>query len=326
MTNTPSPEPGRSRSRRDDEITELLRGAIDLHCHSGPSVMPRAIDHVEALQEAAAAGFEAILFKDHYYSVTPVAEMLARHYAHLNVKLLSGVALNNTVGGLNRYAVDHAFRLGGRIIWMPTFSAENHLAHHREDKDFNKKFPTTKQQMLAPTPLRVTGGDGRLLDEVMPILDLIAEHDGVLSSGHLHVSEIWPLFEEAKRRGVGRLLVNHPTFVVDASLEDMARLVGMGAYLEHSVCMFVEGSKFKFFDPPTLKALISAGTIERTILGSDLGQVGNPRPVEGFRSVIGMCLDMGYSHAEIRQMVSTNAARLFGLEIAKGAQPSVAGG
>src|SRR3546814_4491017 len=87
----------------------------------------------------------------------------------------------------------------------------------------------------------------------------------------------------------------------------------MGAYVEHSICMFVEGSKFKFYDPETLDALIKAGTLDRTILGSDLGQVGNPHPVDGFRAVIGTCLDLGYGEDDIRKMVSTNAARLFGL-------------
>ena len=143
---------------------------------------------------------------------------------------------------------------------------------------------------------------------------MIAESDIVLSSGHLHISEIWPLFEEAKRRGVKRLLCNHPTYVVDASLDDMRQLVRMGAYMEHSMCMFVPGSKFKFYDPPELQAMISAGTVDKTILGSDLGQIGNPRLVDGFKNVIETCLDLGYSEAEVRKMVSTNAADLIGLE------------
>ena len=35
--------------------------------------MPRRLDHLEALQEASAAGMRAVLFKDHYYTATPVA-------------------------------------------------------------------------------------------------------------------------------------------------------------------------------------------------------------------------------------------------------------
>jgi microsomal dipeptidase-like Zn-dependent dipeptidase len=135
----------------------------------------------------------------------------------------------------------------------------------------------------------------------------------VLSSGHLHISEIWPLFDEAKRRGVKRLLCNHPSYVIDATLEDMTRLAGMGVYLEHSMCMFAENSKFRFYEPSKLRAMIEAAGVDHTILGSDLGQVGNPRLVDGFLSVIEICLDLGYSEAQVRKMVSTNAAELVGL-------------
>jgi len=101
--------------------------------------------------------------------------------------------------------------------------------------------------------------------------------------------------------------------VIDAGHDDIKRLAAMGAYIEHSVCMFIEGSKFKSYEPDQLKALIEAGTLERTILGSDLGQVGNPTPVTGFRSVIRMCLDIGFRPAEIKRMISGNPLRLLGL-------------
>lgn len=290
----------------------LMQGAIDLHCHSGPSVMPRYCDHHEAMHEASEAGLRALLIKDHYYSVTPVTEMLNKHFKHLNVQLLSGVPLNNQSGGLNIYAVEHGIALGAKLVWMPTFSSANHIAHHKSDANF--KFPKSEKRMMASTPLSVLDADGKLLPEVGPILDMIADNDVVLSSGHLHISEIYPLFEEAKKRGVKRLLTNHPTYIVDADLDDIRRLVAMNVYIEHSMCMFAENSKFKFYDPETLRSLIEAGTVERTILGSDLGQAGNPTIAEGFRNVIEICLDLGYSEAEVRKMTSTNAAELMGLD------------
>ena len=289
----------------------LLKGAIDLHCHSGPSVMPRYFDHYEAMQEASEAGVRALLIKDHYYSATPVTEVLNKHFSHLKVTLLSGVPLNNQSGGLNIYAVEHGIALGAKLVWMPTFASKNHIAHHKADADF--KFPKSKKAMLQPKPLTDVDDQGKLLEEVLPILDMVAEHDVVLSSGHLHISEIWPLFEEAKRRGVKRLLCNHPTYVIDATLEDITRLANMDVYIEHSMCMFAENSKFRFYQPDKLQAMIEAGTVDRTILGSDLGQVGNPRLVDGFLSVIEICLDLGYSEADVRKMVSTNAAELVGL-------------
>ncbi len=296
-------------------IESLLEGAIDLHCHSGPSVMDRRIDHIEVLLEAASVGMGALLIKDHYYSATPITELLNKHFAKLGVLLLSGVPLNNTVGGLNHYAVDHGVKLGARLVWMPTFSAKNHIDHHNKDKDFDKKFPITKEKMLAPTPLTVLDEEGRLKDEVKFIVDLIAEADIVLSAGHLHLSEIWPLFEYAQTVGVKRLLVNHPSYLIDATLDEMRALTAMGVYLEHSICMFIPGSKFHFYAPDELDAMIKAGGVDKTILGSDLGQVGNPTPVEGFRNVIATCLDLGYTPDEIRRMVSLNAQHLLGLNL-----------
>lgn len=294
---------------REQMIGKLLVGAIDLHCHSGPSVMPRRLNHVEAIREAEAAGMRAILFKDHYYSVSPVAELL-KETLKPKLELLTGVPLNNTVGGLNPYAVEHGFKLNARLVWMPTFSAANHIRHsHR------KNYLATKEAMLKPKGLTIVTDTGELLDEVKVILDQIAQYDAVLSAGHLHISEIWPLFDEAGKRGVTRLLVNHPTFLIDASLSDITELANMGAMLEHSSCMWagVQNKSGKY-TAEGLNSLIEAGGVDHTIIGSDLGQEGNPTPVEGLRHVIGMCLDLGYGETDIRKMISGNAARLVGLD------------
>lgn len=294
---------------REERIGKLLVGAVDLHCHSGPSVMPRRLNHVEAIREAEAAGLRAVLFKDHYYSVSPVAELLKETMAP-KIELLTGVPLNNTVGGLNPYAVEHGFKLNARLVWMPTFSAANHIRHsHR------KNYLATRDVMLKPKGLTVVTDTGELVDDAKIILDQIAQYDAVLSAGHLHISEIWPLFDEAKKRGVKRLLVNHPTFLIDASLSDIKELSAMGAMLEHSCCMWagVQNKSGKY-TPEGLDALIKAGGVDNTIIGSDLGQEGNPTPVEGLRHVVGMCLDLGYGETEIRKMVGGNAARLMGMD------------
>ncbi|MGZ3410554.1 MAG: DUF6282 family protein [Xanthobacteraceae bacterium] len=290
-------------------IDRLMRGAIDLHCHSGPSVMPRALNHVDAIREAQAAGMHAVLFKDHYYSVTPVVELLKETMPDLHITLLSGVPLNNTVGGFNPYAVEHGIKLGAKIIWMPTFSSANHLRH-----EHHHTILPTKSKMLRPTGLTVVTEKSELKEELKPILDQIAENDIVLSAGHLHVSEIFPLFEEAKKRGVKRMLVNHPTFVIDASLSDIKELAGMGAYIEHSFCMFINETYNKKFTSAQLKQLIDVAGVDRTILGSDLGQINNPRPVAGFRAVIQLCLGLGYSEDDIRKMISLNCCALVGLD------------
>ena len=90
----------------------------------------------------------------------------------------------------------------------------------------------------------------------------------------------------------------------------------MGAYIEHSLCMFVKMSRSARnpVPPEALDELIRAGTVDRTILASDLGQRGNDHPVLGFRNVIKVCLDLGYSDEDIRKMISLNPLRLLGME------------
>jgi hypothetical protein len=300
-------------AKLEDRISRLLVGAVDLHCHSGPSVMARDLNHIEAMQEASAAGFRAMLIKDHYYSATPITEMLNQAYGHLKITMFSGVPLNNAVGGFNKHAVDHGIALGAKLVWLPTFSSKNHI-----DSPYGIRagFPHTTKKMIPFDPLTPLDANGRVKDEVKEILDLIAQNDVILAGGHLHISEIFPVFEEAKKRGVKRLMVNHPSFIVGASHDDIRRLVTMGAYIEHSLCMFIKVPKRKRdpFPPEDLDKLIQSGTVDRTILASDLGQRGVDHPVAGFRNVIRICIDLGYSDEDIRKMVSHNALDLLGME------------
>jgi hypothetical protein len=122
------------------------------------------------------------------------------------------------------------------------------------------------------------------------------------------------VFEEAQRRGVKRLVFTHPEDIVDASLNDVQGIAAMGAFVEHSLCMFLNGSKFKSCEEEDLRKQIDEASPDKTILCSDLGQVGTFSPLEGFRRGIKLCMDLGYDDEDIRKMVSTNAARALGID------------
>ncbi len=158
--------------------------------------------------------------------------------------------LNNVVGGFNPYAVEHTAAMGGKIVWFPTLAAENHL---RWEKTSNWVHPASTQKMRPATGIPVLNPDKTVRDDVKEVIDVIARNDMVLASGHLHVSETWLVFEEAKRRGVNRIVLTHPEDIVDASMNDVAGIAKMGAYVEHSLCMFIEGSKFKTCESADLK-------------------------------------------------------------------------
>ncbi|WP_417809886.1 hypothetical protein [Thioclava sp.] len=87
----------------------------------------------------------------------------------------------------------------------------------------------------------------------------------------------------------------------------------MGAFAEHSLAFFAEGSKFRNRTEDELRAFIDCVGPERTILCSDLGQTGTITPLEGLRRGIATCLALGYSDADVRLMVATNAAQVIGL-------------
>ena len=270
--------------------------------------MPRILDHHEALMDAAEAKFQALLYKDHFYPGMSHAKILEKLVPDSGVKLFSGLALNNASGGINPHAVDHAIRLGAKIIWMPTLSARNHLASEEA-----KSFPKTAQRMLDATPLSVLGDNGKLTDETKQVLDLIAEGDIILAGGHLHVSELAILFEEARRRGVKKMLVNHPTYIIGCSDDDIADLVGLGAHIEHSICMFVPGRAEKH-DAGDIARLVKVAGVDRTCFCSDLGLTQGPKPVNGYRMILDKMLNLQMSKADIKKLVSTNAAGLLNLQ------------
>src|ERR687893_2396954 len=111
----------------DERVDDLLIGAIDPHVHSGPSIAARSLDHLELAREASKAGFAAVVTKDHDYSGVMTAALIAKHFPELTTKVYSGIVLNNVVGGLNPYAVEHTAAMGGKIVWLPTLTAANHM-------------------------------------------------------------------------------------------------------------------------------------------------------------------------------------------------------
>lgn len=299
-----------ARDSRASEVNELLVGAVDLHCHSGPAAMPRVLDHHDAMMDCAAAGFKALLYKDHYYLGVPHAVILEKLFPDTGVRLFSGLALNNANGGINPHAVDHAASIGAKIIWMPTISAANHISQLSGQ---GKTFPKTQRKMLDPIPLSTLDANGSISDAARACLDIVAEADIILAGGHLPAAELHLLFDEARRRGVKKMLVNHPTYVVGCTDEDIRSLVAAGAYIEHSICMFADGKANKF-TPNELVRLINVAGVDRTILSSDLGLLDNPRPVDGFRQIVRMLLNLQFSRSDIRQLISSNAAGLLNFE------------
>jgi hypothetical protein len=294
-------------------IDRVLEGAIDLHCHSGPSPFPRRIDHAEAARYADGLKFRAVVVKSHHHNtVMDVRAMAPWSLDGVRTELFGGVALNSHVGGLNLHAVELSLQLGGKIVWFPTISAGQHIDHYAGNPDL--KFPKATVKLSPPGRLSILDDDGNVKEVVRSILGAIKEADGVVACGHMAPDHIRALLTAAVEMGITKLLVNHPEYVIEAGADAIVGFAAQGAVIEHSLCMYDDESSFYHWDVSELVKWIELVGPERTSLGSDLGQMHNPLPTEAYRKICGALLDSGVTEADVRMMVAGNPARLLSLD------------
>lgn len=293
----------------DHEVTDLLVGAVDLHVHPAPSPFTRRLGLLQAAQQASAAGFRGLIVKSHHHSMVTDVLAVSDAVGGLPLPVYSGVALNNQVGGINPAAVELALNLGGRIVWFPTISSGQHICVHNEEL----KFPRTAKPFRKDTPTRVLDDDGKVLPEVHDVLDLILSAGAILSGGHMGVEELDAVVRAAAAKGIEKIIISHPNFVIGAAPDLCAEWVRFGVKFEHELCMYDDRSSFYHWELETMLEYIKATGVHSSMIGSDLGQAGNPFPVQAYRRIVRALLDRGVSHEDVRTLVSTNPAGLLGV-------------
>jgi hypothetical protein len=273
-----------------------LAGAIDIHVHTLPDDRPRSLDAVEAARQAQAASMRAIVLKNHYESTAGLA-YLARTLVP-GIEVFGGIDLNLTVGGINPAAVEHMTKVTGgfgRVVWMPTFDSENQVRFSGESRPF----------------VSVSRG-GELLPEVREVIALIAAHDLVLATGHSSAEEVLMLLREGQQQGVEHMVVTHAMNApIQMSVQQMQEAARLGAFLEFvgSTPLSADaGARYDRF----AEAIRAIGP-EFCILSTDLGQAGNPVPVDGFAGFLDAMRARGFSAQDIDRMAKENPARLLGL-------------
>ena len=228
-----------------------------------------------------------------------------------SIEVFGGVALNSQVGGLNPHAADLAFKMGGRIVWFPTISSKAHLCHSEQDESIRAHF--VPRGVMESEEVDILGPDGDLVPEVRQILQIAKDADGNVSSGHMAPDRVIAMLELAHEMGLTKLVVSHPNYIIEADKNtDAQRMVELGAVIEHSIGMFLDDGRY--FEFEELVDWINAVGPEHTSLGSDLGQVGNPLPMDAYVHICEKLLDSGFSERDLRTMVVTNPARLLGIE------------
>ena len=214
-----------------------------------------------------------------------------------DITLIGGVALDYEVGGLNPAAVESTAKMGGRVVWMPTYSAR---ADH-ERKGLNGGI-----SLLDDT--------GQLVPEVFAILEQVKAHDMLLATGHISTTESMALVAEARNHGINRVVVTHATtmaFWNGLTVEEMKTLASMGAYIEH--CLHVMMPLTNRMPPKELAETMSAIGLENCIISSDFGQDFHPTPAEGLRMGVATLLQSGMEEVEVGLLVKDNPSRLLGI-------------
>jgi hypothetical protein len=291
-----------------DGAWAALGGAIDLHVHVAPDVIPRRIDDLDLAGDFLACGLKGFALKSHYFPTAERAAVVTK--AVPGIAVYGTLALNHSVGGLNPVAVELAGRSGCRIVWMPTVDAANEA--HRGGHGTTLPFWAAIQRELAatgitPPPLSVLDDEGCLVENARTCLELVAKYDMILATGHLSRREIFALVRSAREVNVQKIVVTHAEFPSqDLSPDEQAALADEGAMIEHCFTTF----HTRKADWSTVLESINRVGAERSLLSTDLGQAINPPVTKGFGMFAQTLLDAGCTPAEVSRMAVANPGDL----------------
>ena len=173
-------------------MKELHKGAYDLHIHSAPDLLPRKMDDLEMAQRAIAAGMKGFAIKSHYFCTAERAATARKLYPACNA--IGTISLNSSVGGINPFAVDMAGRAGAKLVWFPTVDAEHEAAHLAAAPEGKLPFwAKIKMDMKAEgmeAPLYNAVKNGKLTEEAVAVLDVIAKYNMILRRAHVSHEEL----------------------------------------------------------------------------------------------------------------------------------------
>jgi len=291
------------------EEYEILRGAIDMHIHANPDITKKPQDEYEVAIQAREVGYRGIVLKQATFYNAGTALMLRRLVP--GIEIGTGIVLNHWVGGLNPEAVFCALTLGAKIVWMPTY----HSAFHFQvvGRAMPRSAPAEMQER------RVQGihisQDGKLLPQVEEICEMIAAKDAILATGHLNMEEIEILVAAAIKKNVKKILITHAEeYCPRLSVEQQAKLVKMGAFIEHCFagCMHTAQAKFPCTPEMVVQGIRRTGA-DRCVISTDFGQMVNPLPIEGMRMYVHTLLRLGVKEGDIDVMLRKNPAELLGI-------------
>lgn len=286
----------------------LLVGAIELHCHSSPSIFARKQTDWELIEEIKAAGMAGALIKSHESSTADRTALIRDREAGLHI--YGGLVCNYFTGGLSAFAVDAAIRLGAKCIWMPTVSSQAHYDHFAGAK--TKLFESEEPIAQPDTGLKIIDDADRLLPEVRQIIELIARADVILATGHLSPKEVSLLTHEALKQGVGKVLIQHADMgITPVPLDMQIELAREGALIEK--CYLACSPDFRDLSVGQMVDTMRRIGFDSCVMVSDHGQAHNPPPIRALSDFVGSVLAEAVAEKDVTKMVAGTPLQLLNI-------------
>jgi hypothetical protein len=269
------------------------------------------MNDLEMAQRIIKAGMKGYAIKSHYFCTSERAALINELYPQCHT--IGTITLNNSVGGINPSAVEMAGRSGAKLVWFPTCDGAYEQSHVFSG-DPNKKLPywaqivlDMKAEGIVAPPISILK-NGKLTDETIQVLEIIAKYNMILATAHLSHEEVFMLVKEAKNRKVERIIATHVDFPTTFySIEEQRELVQLGAVMEHCYTTFATGK----IDFDTTVAQIKAVGAAHVVLGTDLGQKTALYPDEGLLIFAEKLLEAGISETDIEKMTVHNNTALL---------------
>lgn len=283
---------------------ELLKGVSDIHLHAAPDSKARLGNELEFARDARDAGYRSMLFKSNDFSNHDRAYLIRQ--ALPDFEVFGSLCMNRVHGDrVNAFAAEKAVNTTGnlcRCIWMPTQDAvyQNLRYHGRREG------------------VPVVDDRGRVLPEVVRVMEICAGADIIFATGHSSPEESIALAARAREVGVRKCVITHANSGIWKMTHDqIKRCIDLGAWVEYSFItnLWGPGTGLPDFERMSGREFADFARIapERSIITTDLGQVGMPHPVEGMRRCILALLQNGLSQQQVDCMIRSNPAMLVGL-------------
>jgi len=291
---------------------ELLRGAIDMHCHGYPEIsfdVSNRYTDQENAELMVRAGMKGFVLKSHLWPT--VGRVYYLRQAVPDLSIFSSITFNASIGGIQRHTLESAVKQGAQVVYMPTWSARGDIRRNGVIQMIRKYLPSL-ETFSEDDGICLIDGEERLLPEVAEILSLIKEYDIPLFTGHVSILESAVLAREAKRIGYKKLVLNHPdSRTVGATFDQIVEVASLGAYVE--ICALGLMPLYQRISPGELKKIIQTVGADRCVLTSDSFFDWAPSGPEMLRMLIGALLEVGVTDDQIAEMAQINPRKLLNM-------------